>query len=193
MSAEPLPAATAAPDPGRPASGAAGDPARRRFPSRRVMFAIAASILVLDQVSKAMVRAWLPLHSSVTVIPELLDFRYVQNTGAAFGLLNSADIPFKAEIMTAVALLALAAIAFYASRTTPDEPLSKLGLAAVLGGAVGNLIDRVTSGYVVDFVDVYWRDWHFWAFNVADAAITVGACCLILDMAVLHRHVSETA
>lgn len=157
------------------------------------MFVIALSILVLDQVSKAMVRAWLPLHSSVTVIPELLDFRYVQNTGAAFGLLNSADIPFKAELMTAVALLALAAIAFYASRTTPDEPLSKLGLAAVLGGAVGNLVDRVTSGYVVDFVDVYWRDWHFWAFNVADAAITVGACCLILDMAVLHRNVSETA
>ena len=157
------------------------------------MFVIAASILVLDQVSKALVRAWLPLHSSVTVIPEFLDFRYVRNTGAAFGLLNSADIPFKAEIMTAVALFALAAIAFYASRVTPDEPLSKLGLAAVLGGAVGNLIDRVTFGYVVDFVDVYWRDWHFWAFNVADAAITVGACCLILDMAVLHRHVSETA
>lgn len=157
------------------------------------MFVIAASILVLDQVSKGMVRAWLPLHSSVTVIPELLDFRYVRNTGAAFGLLNSTEIPFKAEIMTAIALFALAAIAFYANRVTSDEPLSKLGLAAVLGGAVGNLIDRVTSGYVVDFVDVYWGDWHFWAFNVADAAITVGACCLILDMVVLHRHVSETA
>lgn len=157
------------------------------------MFVIAVSILVLDQVSKGMVRAWLPLHSSVTVIPELLDFRYVRNTGAAFGLLNSTEIPFKAEIMTAIALFALAAIAFYANRVTSDEPLSKLGLAAVLGGAVGNLIDRVTSGYVVDFVDIYWGDWHFWAFNVADAAITVGACCLILDMVVLHRHVSETA
>lgn len=157
------------------------------------MFVIAVSILVLDQVSKGMVRAWLPLHSSVTVIPELLDFRYVRNTGAAFGLLNSTEIPFKAEIMTAIALFALAAIAFYANRVTSDEPLSKLGLAAVIGGAVGNLIDRVTSGYVVDFVDVYWGDWHFWAFNVADAAITVGACCLILDMVVLHRHVSETA
>ena len=156
------------------------------------MFGVAGSILVLDQVSKALVRAWLPLHSSVTIIPELLDFRYVRNTGAAFGLLNAADIPFKAALMTAIALFALIAIAVYASRATRDEPLSKLGLAAVLGGAVGNLIDRVTSGYVVDFVDVYWRSWHFWAFNVADAAITAGACCLILDMAFLHRHVSET-
>ena len=193
MSADPPRPAVAAPNPDRPASGVARDPARRPFPSRRVTFGVAASILVLDQVSKALVRAWLPLHSSVTIIPELLDFRYVRNTGAAFGLLNAADIPFKAALMTAIALFALIAIAVYASRATRDEPLSKLGLAAVLGGAVGNLIDRVTSGYVVDFVDVYWRSWHFWAFNVADAAITAGACCLILDMAFLHRHVSETA
>ena len=62
----------------------------------------------------------------------------------------------------------------------------------MIGGAVGNLIDRVTTGYVVDFVDAYWGDWHFWAFNVADAAITVGACLLILDMLLVDRHVSET-
>ncbi len=146
------------------------------------MFLIAATIVVADQLTKGMVRAWLPLHSVVTIIPDLLDFRYVRNTGAAFGLLNSVDIPFKPALMTAVALFALIAIAIYASRAAPDEQLTKLGLALVLGGAVGNLIDRIATGYVVDFVDVYWGDWHFWAFNVADAAITVGAGCVILEM-----------
>ena len=63
----------------------------------------------------------------------------------------------------------------------------------MFGGATGNLIDRVTAGYVVDFVDVYWRGWHFWAFNVADAAITVGACLLILDTVILNRHVPTSA
>lgn len=151
------------------------------FPSRRLLFLIAATIVVADQVSKGMVRAWLPLHSSVTVIPDLLDFRYVRNTGAAFGLLNNVDIPFKPALMTAIALFAMIAIAAYASRTAADERLARLGLALVLGGAMGNLIDRIATGYVVDFVDVYWRGWHFWAFNVADAAITVGAGCVILD------------
>ena len=61
-----------------------------------------------------------------------------------------------------------------------------------MGGACGNLADRISVGYVVDFIDVYWGTWHFWAFNVADASITIGAGCLILDMAVLNRHVSET-
>ena len=151
-------------------------------PRGRILIAVAAAIVVADQVSKGMVRAWLPLYDSVTVIPNLLDLRYVQNTGAAFGLLNNVDIPFKAAIMTAIALFALIAIAVYARRVAPDEPLTRIGLALVLGGAVGNLIDRIAAGYVVDFIDVYWRGWHFWAFNVADAAITVGAGCVILEM-----------
>ena len=95
--------------------------------------------------------------------------------------------------MTAIGLFALIAIALYASRVPPSQPLARLGLAAIIGGAIGNLIDRIAAGYVVDFVDVYWGSWHFWAFNVADAGITVGACCLILDMVFLNAHVSETA
>ncbi len=156
------------------------------------MVGVAAGILLLDQLTKVLVRQQLTLHESVSVIPGFLDLRYVQNTGAAFGILNAADIPFKPALMTAVALFALIAIAVYTSRLSSDEPLAKLGLAAILGGACGNLVDRITAGYVVDFIDVYWGTWHFWAFNVGDAAITVGAGCLILDMAILKRHVSET-
>lgn len=165
----------------------------RLVPSHRLLGAIVAVILVLDQATKAAVREFVPLHSSATIIPGFLDFTHVRNTGAAFGFLNAADIPFKPAVMTAIALVALIAIAIYTSRTTAHEPLSKLGLALILGGAIGNLVDRVAVGYVIDFVDVYWRGWHFWAFNVADSAITVGATLLILDMAILNRHVSTAA
>ena len=95
--------------------------------------------------------------------------------------------------MTAIAGAALVAIGVFAVRTSPAEPLARIGLALVFGGATGNLIDRVTAGYVIDFVDVYWNNWHFWAFNVADSAITVGACLLILDMTVLNRYVPSSA
>ena len=111
----------------------------------------------------------------------------------AFGLLNTVDIPFKAALTTGVALAALVAIAVYATQLSPREKLARFGLTLVTGGAVGNLIDRATAGYVVDFVDVHWAGWHFWAFNVADAAITVGASCLIFELIFLNRDVSETA
>lgn len=161
--------------------------------STKLLGAAAAAVVVLDQGTKALVRALLPLHESVSILPELLAFTHVRNTGAAFGLLNAVDIPFKPVLMTAIALAALVAIGVFAARTSPGEPLARIGLALVFGGATGNLIDRVTTGYVLDFVDVYWRGWHFWAFNVADAAITAGACLLILDMTVLNRHVSPSA
>ena len=161
-------------------------------PTGRWLVAVTIMIVVLDQITKAMVRSSLVLHESVPIVPGFLNLVHVRNTGAAFGLLNSADIPLKPALMTTLALAALIAIAFYAMRATAYEPIARLGLALILGGAIGNLIDRATAGYVIDFVDVYWRDWHFWAFNVADSAITVGAGLLILDMTFLHRHVSET-
>ena len=161
--------------------------------STRLLVVLAGAVVVLDQISKAMVRSMLPLHESVSVVPGLLDLTHVRNTGAAFGVLNAVEIPFKPVLMTAIALTALLAIGVFAVRTTSHEPMTQLGLALVFGGATGNLIDRVTIGSVIDFIDVYWRNWHFWAFNVADSAITVGACLLILEMTILNRHVSTTA
>ena len=78
-------------------------------------------------------------------------------------------------------------------RSRASASLARIGLALIIGGAAGNLIDRVTSGSVVDFVDVYWRTHHFWAFNVADSAITVGVAIMILDMLGVGTHVSKTA
>ena len=162
-------------------------------PSTPLLGALAVVVIVLDQVTKGLVRMRLPLHDSVEIIPGLLDFTHVRNTGAAFGFLNAVDIPMKPVLMTAIALAALVAIGLFAVRTSTDEPLTRIGLALVCGGATGNLVDRVTAGHVVDFVDVHWMGWHFWTFNVADSAITVGACLLILEMAVLNRHVSTPA
>ena len=164
-----------------------------RGPRTPLLGVLAAVAVVLDQATKALVRMRLPLHDSVEIIPGLLDFTHVRNTGAAFGFLNAADIPMKPVLMTAIALAALVAIGLFAVRTSTDEPLTRIGLALVCGGATGNLVDRVTAGHVVDFVDVHWMGWHFWTFNVADSAITVGACLLILEMAVLNRHVSTPA
>ena len=81
-------------------------------------------------------------------------------------------------------MLALAGITYYARHLRPHEWLARAGLSLILGGAIGNLVDRVTMGYVLDFVDVYWGDWHFWAFNVADASISVGAVLVFVDLLV---------
>lgn len=142
---------------------------------------IAGTIVVLDQVTKAAIRATLPLHESITVIPGFFSLTHVRNTGAAFGMLNTVEFAFKPLVMVGIALIALGAVATYARALPPDQRLARLGIAMILAGAVGNLIDRATTGFVVDFVDVYWRGVHFWAFNVADSAITVGVALMLLD------------
>jgi signal peptidase II len=149
-------------------------------------------IVVLDQITKAMVRAMLPLHGSVTIIPGFMDFTHVLNTGAAFGILNASEFAFKTGLISLIAVAALAGVAIYAAGLPRDQIMARTGLALIIGGAAGNLIDRVTTGAVVDFVDVYWRTHHFWAFNVADSAITVGAGIMILDMFGVGTHVSKT-
>jgi signal peptidase II len=158
---------------------------------RSLEFMTAAGIVVFDQVTKALVRARLPLHESVTVIPGFFDLTHVRNTGAAFGMLNDLEFAYKPVFMVAIALVALSAVASYALTMPAGQRVARFGLALILGGAVGNLIDRATTGYVVDFVDVYWRGVHFWAFNVADSAITVGVVLMLLDLLGVRR-VPET-
>jgi signal peptidase II len=149
-------------------------------------------VVVVDQVTKAIIRETLPLGESRSLIANFLDLTHVHNTGAAFGLLNAADFPYKPLVMISIAAVALVAIAAYATQLGFHERLARFGLALILGGAFGNLIDRAVAGHVVDFVDVYWRTTHFWAFNVADAAITIGAILVLLDMIGLgRRHASH--
>jgi signal peptidase II len=162
---------------------------------RRVRIAelmVSGMIVAADQATKAIIRSILPVHDSVSLIPGFLDITHVRNAGAAFGILNAADFPFKSIVMVLIAVGALVAVAVYALTLPPDQRVARFGLALILGGAIGNLIDRLLTGYVVDFVDVYWRGYHFWAFNVADSAITVGVALMLLDALGVGHRVSET-
>jgi len=150
---------------------------------RRLELVIAVVVVALDQWTKALVRERLELHESIDVVAGWLSLTRVHNSGAAFGMLNGVDFPFKTLVLMVVAGTALAGVAWYAASLPTDQRLARVGLAGVLGGAIGNLIDRATAGYVLDFVDAYRGDWHFWAFNIADAAISVGAVFLLLDVA----------
>ena len=152
------------------------------FTARRLELYVALAVVILDQITKALIRPALALHESVVVIPGFVDFTRVHNTGAAFGMLNSVEFPFKTVVLSLVALIALGGVAWYAATVPLGDRLARLGMAGVLGGAIGNLIDRASAGYVLDFVDAYWDGWHFWAFNVADAAITFGVIFMILDI-----------
>jgi len=149
---------------------------------RRFEWLLIALVVVADQVTKLLVVLELGLHDSVPVIPGMLDLTHVRNTGAAFGFLNAVDFPGKPIVIAIVALGALVGVSLYASQLPAAHWLARLGLSLILGGAAGNLIDRLRQGYVVDFVDAYWSSWHFWAFNVADAAISVGVTIIIVDL-----------
>ena len=174
---------------GTSGGGAQGGPAPRRF---ALEASLIAGIVVLDQLTKLFVRLEIPLHDSVTIVPGLLNLVHVRNTGAAFGVLNAVDFPYKPAVVALLATAARAGIAFYAARRSSHERLARIGLALILGGAVGNLIDRLALGSVVDFVDVVLGGWHFWAFNVADSAITLGVAAMLADMIGLNRHASST-
>ena len=149
---------------------------------RSLELAVIAAIAALDQVTKFLVTRELPLLDTIAVIPGLLNLTHVRNSGVAFGFLNSADFAFKPAVMAVFALVALVGVGLYAAQLPRSHRWARVGLALIIGGAAGNLVDRARQGYVVDFVDAYWHGWHFWAFNVADAAITVGVAVLILDL-----------
>ena len=149
---------------------------------RQRELSIALVVVIVDQAVKALIRQRLPLNESVTVIPGFFDLTRVHNFGTAFGFMNGTNFPFKTVLLAAVAVAALVGLAMYAASLPTEQWLARFGLSLILGGAAGNLIDRVTEGYVVDFVDLYYAGWHFWAFNVADAAITVGVALMILDL-----------
>ncbi len=160
--------------------------------ARRLELFVAVTVVVLDQVTKAMIRPALALHESMVVVPGWVDFTRVHNTGAAFGMLNAVEFPFKTVVLSLVAAVALGGVAWYAATVPLGDRLARVGIAGVLGGAIGNLIDRATAGYVLDFVDAHWNGWHFWAFNVADAAITVGVIFMIFDILGLGRRASNS-
>ena len=143
---------------------------------------LVAAIVLLDQGTKELVARSLDLHEYVPIVDGLLSLSHVRNRGAAFGILSDWDVPYQSALLSALSLGALLAIALYFLRLPAAARWPRLALGLILGGAVGNLIDRIRLGYVVDFVHVFWRQHQWPDFNVADSAITVGVTLLVLDI-----------
>jgi signal peptidase II len=149
---------------------------------RAAYFLVTLSVLVLDQWTKGLIQRALDVHQSRTVIQGLFDLTYVRNTGAAFGLFASVDSSLKAVLLNSVAVLVFLVVSAYALRSSHKSVRLQVGFALILGGAVGNLLDRVRLRYVVDFLDFGISGHHWPAFNVADSAICIGVGLLFLDM-----------
>lgn len=137
--------------------------------------------IALDQLTKLAVVALLPLHASVTVVPGLFDLVHVYNRGAAFGFLNRSDTHWQFWLFLLATLLSVGLIVGLTRSSRYNRALF-LGLGLILGGAIGNLIDRLRLRAVIDFLDFYIGPWHWPAFNVADMAICLGAALAALAL-----------
>ena len=154
---------------------------------RRTAILVALSILALDQVSKAWIERMLPVGGKREVIPGFFNLTHIRNDGVAFGLFAGSDGRWKVWLLAALALVAIAVVISLIRNTPTSNRLSILALGLVLGGALGNLLDRLASGAVTDFLDFYRGGYHWHNFNVADSAISVGVTLLLLDSLVLSR------
>jgi len=139
-------------------------------------------VLVLDHVTKWLARTRLDPERAIEVIPGYLRISYVSNTGVAFGLFRDLDSPWKPYVLAAMAIVAVVVILVYSSRMPSSRRLLQSALAVIMGGILGNFVDRILQGYVVDFIEFHIRDNFYWpTFNVADSAITVGIGLLLID------------
>jgi signal peptidase II len=140
-------------------------------------------IIVLDQLTKYVVLQKFRLGETIPVVTGFFNLTYIRNTGAAFGLLAQANPTFRTPFFIAVPLIALGAVAYIFKKIDDRDYMLSTSLSLVIGGAIGNLIDRLQMGFVVDFLDFHWGyGYHFPAFNVADSAICVGVAILLLDL-----------
>lgn len=148
----------------------------------RTIGVIATVVFVLDQLTKLWIQQAIPVwEKGFTVIPGFFDIVHILNRGAAFGFLNRDDIDWQRPFFIAVSIVAVGLIGVLAKSKEDDGPFYVYGLGLILGGALGNLLDRVRLGVVVDFLDFYVADMHWPAFNVADMGICIGAGALLVS------------
>jgi signal peptidase II len=144
-------------------------------------YSAAAAVFALDRLAKWIVETRLSLADTYSVIPGFFDIVRAQNSGVAFGVFNESTFPWRTTLLVLVSVVAVVVIGAIVWKARQIDPLSLWGYALILGGAAGNLLDRVVSGRVTDFLDFYIRDYHWPAFNVADSALVVGCGLLLLE------------
>ncbi len=158
---------------------------------RKYFFLIAGIVLLLDRLAKSVVASNILLHDSVTVIPGLFHLTHVENTGAAFGLFAESSAQWKVGALVSFSVIALIIVSALLWKNGHALSTTTIGLSLILGGATGNLWDRMMTGHVVDFLDFYVGSYHWPAFNVADSAIVIGAILLVAEI-VFTKSASET-
>jgi len=154
-------------------------------PKLRLVLVIVVAIVVLDQATKAIVDHAMPLYRSIPIIENFFSLTYIRNTGAAFGILARSGEAFRRTFLIGFSVIAIGFIIAMLKRLPSDEKVLTVALAFILGGACGNLIDRLFYGEVIDFLDFYdfyWSGYHWPAFNVADSFITVGVVIILVRL-----------
>ena len=149
---------------------------------KRYIF-ISLIILVTDLISKALVVKHLPLYDKVDIIKGFFSLVHIRNTGAVWGLFSNASSAWVSKAITVLSILALILVIYFFLKLDKKCTLDLLGISFILGGALGNIINRVRLGYVIDFLDFYIKQWHWATFNVADSFITIGV--IVLAVAIL--------
>jgi signal peptidase II len=155
---------------------------RVRNLSRWLSVLIALLVFVGDQVTKSLVEKSIAEYTVVSVLPGFFNLTHTKNTGVAFGIFSGSPAPWKTALLIVVSAALIAAVVSFIWRSRRMHWEAGVGLALVLGGASSNLVDRIRAGQVVDFLDFYWRGYHWPAFNLADSAIVVGAIFLVIQV-----------
>lgn len=166
----------------------------KAFTDRYIPFGLALIVTIIDRITKVVARQSFNAYIGIPVIPGFLRLVHTENPGAAFSFLSEGNPILRSFVLIGVSAVVLFFVVTALWRNQPgfSTPLIRAGLALVLGGAAGNLYDRVLRGTVTDFIEVYHGAWSFPVFNVADSAITIGAILLLFDMLILHRNAQQT-
>ena len=145
------------------------------------LFLISNALIIIDQFTKFLVTLHIPKNYSVGVILDFFQFTHIRNAGVAFGLFANSDVEYKVMFFIVFSSIAIIAILVFYHQTTNDQKMVQLGLILLFSGAIGNLIDRVLHHEVIDFLDFYYKNYHWPAFNIADSCITIGVVLVLID------------
>ena len=155
------------------------------------VLSVAGIVLLLDQATKWYIRHATSLYQSITVVDSLFYITHVRNSGGAFGLFAGANTALRLPFFLVVSTGAVALLLFFVRRVEPAQHFLLFALGSILGGALGNFVDRMISGGVTDFLDFHWRGYYWPAFNVADSCITIGTVILLLHSLLVREQVGE--
>ena len=153
-----------------------------KFQARLPYIFLVVATLCLDRWTKSLIQNCFTLNESVSVIDGLFNITYVRNTGVAFGIFSSISSPAKSVLLSLFTAIAAVVVIIYSVRSPVRNRLLQIALGCILGGALGNLYDRIRFGYVIDFLEFYFRNYHWPSFNVADSAISTGVVLLGIEI-----------